>query len=74
MQVTTSIKLPEALKASIAKVAAQEGKTLHSLRVETLQSAMEDALARLQLHADGEAAWQDTLQTNTVFKGSAFKA
>lgn len=74
MSATTSLKLPDTLKATIAKVAAFEGKTAHALMVETLQTAMEDALARQQFYADGEAAYQDTLRTNTIFGGEDVKA
>jgi predicted transcriptional regulator len=74
MPVTTSLKLPDALKASIAKVAAFEGKTAHALMVDTLQVAMEDALARQQLYADGEASFQDTVKTNAVFGAADVKA
>ncbi len=74
MPATTSLKLPDALKASIAKVAAFEGKTAHALMVETLQSAMEDALARQQFYADGEASYRDTLRSNAVFDGADVKA
>ena len=68
MTSTTSLKLPDALKATIAQVAASEGKTSHALMVETLQSAMDDALARQRFHAGGEAAWQDSLCTGTVYR------
>lgn len=74
MPATTSLKLPNALKNIIAKVAAFEGKTAHALMVDTLQAAMEDALARQQFYADGEAAYQDTLRTNAVFGGADVKA
>jgi predicted transcriptional regulator len=74
MPATTSIKLPDALKASIAKVAAFEGKTAHALMVDTLQTAIEDALVRQQFYADGEASYQDTLLTNAVFGGADVKA
>jgi len=74
MSSTTSLKLPDALKATIAKVAAFEGKTAHALMVDTLQSAMEDALVRQQFYADGDAAYQDTLRTNAVFGGADVKA
>lgn len=74
MNVTTSLKLPEQLKATIAKVAALEGKTAHALMVETLQSAMDDALARQQFYADGELAYQNTLQTNQVYLAQEVKA
>ena len=70
MPATTSLKLPDALKARIAQVAAFEGKTLHALMVDTLQSAMEDALARQQFYADGETSHQHTLRTNAVFSGA----
>jgi hypothetical protein len=74
MPATTSIKLPDTLKATIAKVAAFEGKTAHALMVDTLQAAMEDALVRQQFYADGEASYQDSLRTNTVFAGADVKA
>ena len=74
MPATTSLKLPDALKATIAKVAAFEGKTAHALMVDTLQAAMEDALVRQQFYADGEASYQDTLRTNAVFSGADVKA
>lgn len=74
MPVTTSLKLSDALKARIAQVAAFEGKTAHAVMVDTLQLAMEDALARQQFYADGEAAYQETLQTNTVFAGKDVQA
>ncbi len=72
--VTTSLKLPDTLKASIAKVAAFEGKTAHALMLDTLQTAMDDALARQQFYADGEASYQDSLRTNAVFGGADVKA
>ena len=74
MPATTSIKLPDALKTTIAKVAAFEGKTSHALMVETLQTAMDDALTRQQFYADGEASYQDSLRTNAVFGGANVKA
>lgn len=74
MPATTSLKLPDALKATIAKVAAFEGKTAHALMVDTLQAAMEDALARQQFYATGEASYQEALHTNAVFRGADVKA
>ena len=74
MSSTTSLKLPDSLKATIAQVAAFEGKTAHALMVDTLQSAMEDALARQQFYAEGEAAYQHTLRTNAVYGGADVKA
>lgn len=74
MSSTTSLKLPDTLKATIAQVAALEGKTSHALMVETLQTAMEDALARQQFYADGEAAYADTLRSNKVYRAEDVKS
>ena len=74
MPTTTSLKLPDALKVTIAKVAAFEGKTAHALMVDTLQAAMEDALARQQFYVDGEASYQDAMHTNAVFSAADVKA
>ncbi len=74
MTSTTSLKLPDALKATIAQVAASEGKTAHALMVETLQTAMDDALERQQFHADGEAAYQDTVRTGVAYRAQDVKA
>jgi predicted transcriptional regulator len=74
MSPTTTLKLPDALKATIAKVAALEGKTSHALMVETLQTAMEDALARQQFYAEGEAAMADTRSTNRAYRPEDVKS
>lgn len=74
MSSTTSLKLPDTLKANIARVAAFEGKTAHALMVDTLQSAMEDALARQQFYTDGESSYQHTLRTNAVYGSADVKA
>ena len=74
MPATTSLKLSDALKATIAQVAAFEGKSAHALMVDTLQSAMEEALARQQLYADGAASHQEALCTNAVYRAADVKA
>jgi|CXWL01.1.fsa_nt_gi predicted transcriptional regulator len=38
MPATTSLKLPDSLKTTIAKVAASEGKTAHALMVDALHT------------------------------------
>lgn len=67
MTTTTSLKLPDALKNTIALIAAQTGKTSHALMVETLQTAMDDALARQTFYCEGEQALADALRANQVF-------
>ena len=65
MSVTTSLELPDALKNTIAKLAAFQGKTAYAVKVDTLQSAMDDALVREEFHAEGEASYHDALRTNS---------
>lgn len=74
MSSTTSLKLPDALKATIVKVAASEGKTAHALMVETLQSAMDDTLARQQLYADADVSYRETLDSNKVYRSEDVKS
>jgi predicted transcriptional regulator len=73
MSSTTSLKLPDALKTTIAQVAAFEGKTAHALMVDTLQDAMDDALVRQQFYTEGEASYQDTVRSNAVFGAADVK-
>jgi hypothetical protein len=70
MRSIRSLKLPDACKTAIAKVTAFDRKTAHALMVDTLQSASDDALARQQFYGDGEALYQQALQTNAVFSRS----
>lgn len=74
MTATTSLKLPDALKVAISQVAAFEGKTSHALMVETLETAMMDALARQQFYADGEVAYQETVHSNKTYQAADVKA
>ena len=74
MSATTSLKLPDALKATIAKGAAFEGKTAHTLMLDTLQASMADALMRQQFYGDGETSYSATMRTNAVFGGADVKA
>ena len=67
MPTTTSLKLPDALKAQIAAVATREGKSAHALMVDTLQAAMNDAALRQQFYDDGEASYQEAVRTNVVY-------
>jgi predicted DNA-binding protein len=67
MTVTTSLKLPDALKEQIAQTAAREGKTAHALMVETLQVAMDDARMREDFYREAQEAYDDMLRTNICY-------
>lgn len=69
MSATTSLKLPDALKAQIAQTAARQGKTAHGLMIEALQTAMDDARMRQQFYEDGVAAYKDMVNTNVCYDG-----
>lgn len=74
MPATTSLKLPDALKATIAEVALREGKTAHALMVDSLQLAMDDAVQRHAVYAQGEAAYRQALHSNQIFRAEDVKA
>jgi predicted transcriptional regulator len=74
MTATTSLKLPDELKSAIARVAATEGKSAHALMVETLQSAMNDALLRQQFQAEAMASYEQTLRTGEVYAEDEVRA
>jgi predicted transcriptional regulator len=67
MTSTTSLKLPDELKAQIAEAAKQEGKTAHALMVETLQSAMDETRMRNQFYREAMEAKVDMIRTNISY-------
>ncbi len=67
MTSTTSLKLPDELKAQIAEAAKQEGKTAHALMVETLQTAMNETRLRNRFYQEAREAYEDTVRTNICY-------
>ncbi|NJM43016.1 MAG: hypothetical protein HC858_01645 [Brachymonas sp.] len=67
MTTTTSLKLPEELKAQIAEAAKQEGKTAHALMVETLQTAMNETRLRNQFYQEALEAYEETKASNICY-------
>jgi predicted transcriptional regulator len=74
MTATTSLKLPDALKAQIAQTAARQGKTAHALMVDALQTAMDEASLMRAFHDSALAAYEETVRVNKVYKGEAIEA
>ena len=74
MTSTTSLKLPEELKAQIAIVAKQEGKTAHALMIEALQTAMNEAALMQAFRQSALAAYEETVKLNKVYRGDDIKA
>ncbi len=67
MTSTTSLKLPDELKAQIAETAKQEGKTAHALMIETLQSAMDETRIRNQFYQEAMEAYTETVESNICY-------
>jgi predicted transcriptional regulator len=74
MTSTTSLKLPDELKAQIAIVARQEGKSAHALMVEALQTAMNEAALMQAFRQSALAAYEETVRQNKVYSGEDIKA
>jgi predicted transcriptional regulator len=60
---TTTIRLPEALKARIAKAAESAGTTPHNFILEAIAEKADQAERRSDFHAEAERRWDEFLQT-----------
>ena len=60
---TTTIRLPDALKARIAKAAEAAGTTAHGFILEAIAEKTEQAERRAEFHAEAERRWAEFLDT-----------
>ena len=60
---TTTIRLPEALKARIAKAAEAAGTTSHNFILEAIAEKAELAERRAEFHALADQRWAEFLDT-----------
>ncbi|KAA8921709.1 CopG family transcriptional regulator [Xanthomonas sontii] len=60
---TTTIRLPDALKARIAKAAEAAGTTSHNFILEAIAEKTELAERRVDFHAEAERRWGEFLET-----------
>ncbi|MCC4618740.1 CopG family ribbon-helix-helix protein [Xanthomonas sp. NCPPB 3582] len=60
---TTTIRLPDALKARIAKAAQAAGTTSHNFILEAIAEKAELAERRADFHAEAERRWAEFLDT-----------
>jgi predicted transcriptional regulator len=67
MSVTTTLKLPDALKSRIAPLAQAEGKTAHAWMVSALELQATLSEKRAGFIADALAAEQEALQSGSVY-------
>lgn len=67
MSVTTTLKLPDALKSRIAPLAQSEGKTAHAWMLSALELQAALAEKRATFIADALASEQEALQSGNVY-------
>ncbi len=67
MTSTTSLKLPDELKAQIADTAKRRGKTAHALMVDTLQLAMDEARVDDEFYREAMESYQETVESNICY-------
>ncbi len=60
---TTTIRLPDALKARIAKAAEAAGTTSHNFILEAIAEKAELAERRADFHDEAERRWAEFLET-----------
>lgn len=60
---TTTIRLPDALKARIAKAAQAAGTTSHNFILEAIAEKADQAERRAEFHALADQRWADFLET-----------
>ncbi|WP_295937947.1 ribbon-helix-helix protein, CopG family [uncultured Xanthomonas sp.] len=60
---TTTIRLPDALKARIAKAAEAAGTTSHNFILEAIAEKTELAERRVDFHAQADQRWAEFLET-----------
>ena len=60
---TTTIRLPEDLKARIKKLAAAQGASVHGFMVDALSRAADQQERRLAFEAEAERRWKKLLKT-----------
>lgn len=60
---TTTIRLPEELKARVAKAAARAGTSPHSFILEAIAEKTEQAERRADFYAEADQRWAEFLET-----------
>ncbi|XQA63533.1 CopG family ribbon-helix-helix protein [Xanthomonas sacchari] len=60
---TTTIRLPDTLKARVAKAAEAAGTTSHNFILEAIAEKAELAERRVDFHAEAERRWGEFLET-----------
>lgn len=71
---TTTIRLPDELKARIARAAKQAGTTSHNFIIEAIAERTEAAERRAEFHAEAEQRYARILETGETIEWEECRA
>lgn len=60
---TTTLRLPEELKARIARLAEKSGRTSHSLMLEAIAQRVEEEELRASFHAEADSRFTEMMES-----------
>lgn len=60
---TTTLRLPDELKARIAKLAQKSGKTAHCVMLEAIAQKVDEEELRASFHEEADARFAETLES-----------
>jgi predicted transcriptional regulator len=60
---TTTLRLPDDLKARIAKLAEKSGKTAHSVMLEAIAQKVEEEELRASFHAEADSRFTEMMES-----------
>ena len=70
---TTTIRIPEALKARIAQAAEGAGITPHAFIVQAIENGAAEAEAQAELHEMAQARWDEFKRTGEAVSPDAMR-
>jgi len=62
---TTTLRLPDDLRARIAKLAKKAGKTPHSVMLEAIAQRVEEEELRAAFHGEADARFAEMIESGT---------
>jgi predicted transcriptional regulator len=60
---TTTLRLPEELRARLAKLAEKSGKTAHSLMLEAIAQKVEEEELRASFHGEADTRFAEMMES-----------
>ena len=63
---TTTLRLPDDLKARIARLAEKKGKTAHSVMLEAIAQKVEEEELRASFHAEADSRFAEIMESGVA--------